>query len=134
MSLVLFDRSKQPLVPTALGEIFISKSRQILREIEQLKELVNGERNHMEGVYRIGVIPTLAPYLLPLFVKNFMQDFPETRLEIQELQSENIIKGLNHNTIDIGILATPLNEPDIREIPVFYEPFLVFADNENDML
>ncbi len=134
MSLVLFDRSTQPLRPTALGEVFIAKARQILREIEQLKELVNEERNQMDGVYRVGVIPTLAPYLLPLFVKDFMQQFPNTKLEIQELQSAVIMKGLKQDTLDIGILATPLNEPDIREIPAFYEPFLVFADTENDIL
>lgn len=134
MSLVLFDRSSQPLKPTAMGEIFIAKARQILRDLQQLKALVNEELNQIEGIYRVGIIPTLAPYLLPLFVKDFMDKYPDTKLKIQELQSESIIHGLEHDLLDIGILATPLNEPNIREIPIFYEPFLVYADQQNDIL
>lgn len=134
MSMLLFDRSLQPLKPTPLGEIFIARARQILRDIEQLKSFVNDERNQLEGTFRLGVIPTLSPYLLPLFIGPFLQEHPNTRFEIQELQSKDIITGLEHDMLDIGILVTPLEEVNLREIPVFYEPFLLFSNENNSIL
>lgn len=134
MSLTLFDRSSQPLIPTPMGELFIAKARQILRDVQQLKDLVNNERQQMEGVFRLGVIPTVTPYVLPLFIADFMDKHPTTKLEVQELQSAEIIRRLNTDQLDVGLLATPLNEPGIREVPVFYEPFLVFADEQNALL
>ena len=131
---VLFDRSTQPLETTPMGEIFVMKAKRILKEIGELKEIVNDDRNSMEGEFRMGIIPTLAPYLLPLFVADFIQKHPNTKLIVEELQSENIIELINRKQLDLGILATPLNEPDIREIPLFYEPFLVYTDEENELL
>lgn len=134
INLVIFDRSKQPLEPTPMGEIFVNKARQILRDIEQLKQIVNDEKNMTSGKFRIGVIPSLAPYLLPLFLSDFSSENPNTQLEIKEWQSESIIKGLENNTLDIGILATPLFEPNIREVPVFYEPFMLYAHPGHPLL
>lgn len=134
IGIALFDRSTKPLKPTSLGILFIVKARQILREIQQLKEMVNDQLSQVEGTYKVGIIPTLAPYLLPKFLGNFAQAFPNTRLEISEMQSEQIIKGLKQDLIDIGLLATPLEEQDIREIPLFYEPFLIYSDMDNPIL
>lgn len=130
----LFDRSSKPLKPTTIGALFITKARQILREIKQLKELVNDQLSQMEGTFKVGIIPTLAPYLLPKFLAKFADAFPNTRLEILEMQSENIIQSLKHDLIDIGLLATPLQEADIREIPLFYEPFLVYSNTKHPIL
>ncbi|MEM1323636.1 MAG: LysR substrate-binding domain-containing protein, partial [Bacteroidota bacterium] len=129
VSSTLFDRSTQPLKPTPLGEKFIAKARKILREVEELKAMVNDELNVMEGTFKMGVIPTLAPYLLPLFIKEFLSKFPETKLEVQELQSDIIIERLAKEQLDIGLLATPINEKQLIETPIFYEPFLVYTDD-----
>ncbi|MEM1000180.1 MAG: LysR substrate-binding domain-containing protein [Bacteroidota bacterium] len=134
MSTILFDRSQQPLVPTPIGSEFIKKARRILREIEELKELVNDERDRIDGEFRLGIIPTLAPNLLPLFVGDFLEKHPDTRLVIEELQSERIMEKLEQKQLDLGLLATPLNEPNIREIPLFYEPFLIFANTDQPIL
>ena len=134
IGVALFDRSSKPLQPTTLGALLLVKARQILREIQQLKELVNEKLSQTEGTFKVGVIPTLAPYLLPKFLGKFSADLPNTRLEILEMQSEHIIKDLKHDLIDIGILATPLGEPDIREIPLFYEPFLIYSNTKNPIL
>ena len=131
INLVIFDRSSQPLKPTPMGELFIAKARQILRDIEQLKHLVNSNRNEVSGTFRLGIIPSLSQYLLPLFMPEFSQAFPETVLEVKEWQSDAIIEGIQKDLLDIGILATPLEEPSLREVPIFYEPFLIFA-NEHD--
>lgn len=134
IGLQIFDRSTQPLTVTPMGQKIIFKARQVLREIEQLKEMVNTEKNRMQGTFRLGIIPSLSPYLLPPFLKEFTQRFPQARLQINEFQTEGIIEGLEANTLDIGILVTPINEPQIREIPLFYEPFLLYAHTEHPLL
>jgi LysR family hydrogen peroxide-inducible transcriptional activator len=131
---ILFDRSSKPLKPTPLGVLFIVKARQILREINQLKAMVNDDLRQMEGTFKLGIIPTLAPYLLPLFLREFADRFPNTRLEVSEMQSDEIIKNLEHDLIHIGILATPLEETNIREIPLYYEPFLIYSNEGNPVL
>lgn len=122
----IFDRNKKPLQPTEIGKEVISRARQILRESRQLKEFVNHERETMEGEFTIGIIPTLAPYLLPNFLPLFMKENPKVHLKIQELQTAQIISQLENGLIDIGLLVTPLKENSIKEIPVFYEPFLLY--------
>ena len=131
---LLFDRSKKPLQPTKIGKLFIEKAREILMEVTQLKAIVSDERYSIEGTFTIGIIPTLAPYLLPLFLPKFIKENPKTKLIIQELESLEMIKRMKAETIDIGIIVTPLLEKSIREIPLFYEPFLVYLPSQHVLL
>ncbi len=119
---LIFDRKKHPLTPTVLGEKILLKARQILREAEGLESLVSSDKTLMEGRFNIGVIPTVAPYLMPHFLKDFTDKNPDTHLVIHEMQTSAIIDGLKKNTIDVGILVTPLEEKMIREIPLYQEP------------
>ncbi|MDA0193922.1 MAG: LysR substrate-binding domain-containing protein [Bacteroidetes bacterium] len=130
----IFDRNKKPLQPTEIGKEVILRARQILREARQLKEFVNHEKESVEGEFTIGIIPTLAPYLLPNFLPIFIKDNPKVHLKIQELQTRQIISHLENGIIDIGLLVTPLNESSIREIPVFYEPFLLYLPENHRFL
>ncbi|SDK00356.1 LysR family transcriptional regulator, hydrogen peroxide-inducible genes activator [Catalinimonas alkaloidigena] len=134
IGLSLFDRSSQPLVPTPMGEKFIAKARQVLREAEGLKAMVNQEKNLMEGTFRLGVIPTLAPYLLPRFLHEFSENYPAIRLEIKEMQSEDLLRAIEEDVIDVGLLVTPTFQKHIREIPLFYEPFLIYAHKDSPIL
>lgn len=127
----IFNRAKSPLTPTTMGELIIEKSRNILLEMNQLKQLVNEERDHLNGTYRIGIIPTIAPYLIPKFLGGFMKNNPETILDIEEMQSETIIDGLINNKLDIGILVTPTNDSSLREVPLYNEPFLFYGDKHS---
>ncbi|MCE7993276.1 MAG: LysR family transcriptional regulator [Roseivirga sp.] len=127
----IFDRSKHPIEPTPLGEMVILKARQILREAMQLKELVNEQKDGVTGTFRLGVIPTLAPYLIPRFLKQFSSKYPKTRLVIREMESESIIKGLKNDLIDLGLLVTPLDENSLRELPLFNEPFLIYSSQSH---
>lgn len=127
----LFDRTKHPLEPTTQGEIIISKARNILRETRALKAMVSNERESITGTFKIGIIPTIAPYLLPSFLKDFGQHHPDTHLVIEELKSEEIIARLNNDTLDLAILSTPLEVQNIREIPLYNEPFVVYAHKEH---
>lgn len=122
----IFDRG-QPLKPSPSGEIIISRARQILQEIRNLKEFISNEKDSIAGEFRLGVIPTLAPYLLPRFLNKFLEQHPETSFAVMEMQTEDIIKNLKTGRLDVGILVTPLDNKEIREIPVFYEPILLYT-------
>lgn len=134
ISTVLFDRTSQPLEPTPTGEIFIEHARRILNDVQTLKTLINDDKDNIEGEFKVGVIPTLAPSLLPLFINDFISKHPNTKLIIEELQSEKLIDQLRNKELDIGLLSTPLDEPDIREEVVFYEPFLIYTNEDNELL
>ncbi len=122
----IFDRS-QPLKPTAAGEIVIQRARQILQEVKNLKDFIKAEKDSIEGEFRLGVIPTLAPYLLPRFLNEFLEKHPSVSFTVVEMQTEDIIKQLKSNRLDIAILVTPLDDKEIREMPVFYEPILLYT-------
>ncbi|MCG1036851.1 hydrogen peroxide-inducible genes activator [Polaribacter sargassicola] len=123
----IFDKSKTPFKPTNLGQVFITKSKMILREVNELKNMVNTELHSMEGSFKIGIIPTVSPYLIPLISGSFSEKYPETTLIIEEMQTENIVAALKKKEIDIGILVTPLNESFIREIKLYNEPFVFYG-------
>jgi LysR family transcriptional regulator, hydrogen peroxide-inducible genes activator len=122
----IFDKA-QPLKPTASGEIIISRARIILQEIKNLKEFIRDEKDSIEGEFRLGVIPTLAPYLLPKFLNEFLEKHPGTSFTVMELQTEEIVRLLKTNRLDVAILVTPLDDREIREIPIFYEPILLYT-------
>jgi len=133
IGITLFDRSKKPLVPTVVGEPIIAKIRTILLEINQLKSYVYNEKESIEGTYRVGIIPTVSPYLLPLFLHDFITTYPEVNLQIREMQTTQIIDALKQGVLDIGILSTPLLDQYIREVPIYNEPFLVYLDSSNPL-
>src|SRR5690606_31022395 len=122
----IFDKG-QPLKPTPAGEIIIARSRQIIQDIRGLKEFVKTEKDSIEGEFRLGVIPTLAPYLLPRFLNEFLENHPGTSLTVMELQTEELVRMLKTNRLDIAILVTPLENKEIREVPTFYEPILLYT-------
>jgi len=129
----IFDRKKTPLEPTELGETIVLKARSILREVHQLKELVNDEKDNLSGTFKIGIIPTVAPYLIPLFAMNFAKKYPATKLVFNELKSEDMVDALNSDQIDLGILVTPLEEQNLREVSLYHEPFTVFTSKDHPL-
>jgi LysR family hydrogen peroxide-inducible transcriptional activator len=129
----IFDRQHFPIHPTKIGEQIILQARQILRAVTQLKEIVANNRRNVQGSYRLGVIPTLAPYLLPLFLKDFLAQNPAVQLSIEELQTHEIAHRLKNDLLDVGILATPLSDRELREIPLFHEPLLLYISPEHSL-
>lgn len=122
----IFDRSKKPLIPTPLGEKLVAQAYGILREAGRFKEIVKEQEGKLTGELTIGIIPTLSPYLLPLFVPKFEVDYPQIRLVVQELQTSTIIEKLRKDELDLGILVTPLEEKGITETVLFNEPMLAY--------
>lgn len=134
VGVLLFDRSKKPLRPTAEGELIINRARQILRDINELKETGKEGSKSITGEFRLGVIPTVAPYLIPLFLAQFVKENPKTILRIEELESELLIKSLHDDKIDLAIMATPIEEKNLKETTVYYEPFLFYAPENHPLL
>ncbi len=123
----IFDRSKKPLIPTPLGERLVAQAYTILREAERFTEMVKEQEGKLSGELKVGIIPTLAPYLLPLFVPKFEFEFPEIRLLVQELQTNVIVDKLRKDELDLGILVTPLEEKGIQESVIFNEPMVGYV-------
>jgi len=126
LNFIIFDRSKQPIVTTTLGLQFIQQAKVVLREHSRLLDL-SGTGESLSGTFRLGVIPTLSPSVIPLFVQSFSQKYPDVDLKITECQTKDIIKLLYDDDLDGGLLVTPLYDDQIIEKPLFYEPFSVFA-------
>lgn len=134
IGIILFDRKKTPLATTKAGEKVIEKARQILREVSGLKQMIGHEKKDITGRFKIAVIPTVAPFLVPLFVGHFAEKYPDTILEIEELKSEVIIARLKKDSLDLGILVTPIEEDSINEIPLYYEPFVFYGSQNHPLL
>ena len=125
----IFDRSKQPVKPTDIGIKIIAQAKRIIAETRLLKEIINEEKDNVTGDFRIGIIPTLAPYLLPLFLKDFTVKHPTIKLIISELTTQHITAKLKNNELDAGILATPLNDTYISEHKLFNEKYFLYVNN-----
>lgn len=131
LKVTLFDRSKQPVVPTREGAKIIQQARLVIREAMTIKDLAEQSKSLFSGELNIGIIPTLAPYLLPLFIKSFIEEYPLIRLIVSELTTDQIIQNLAHGEIDCGLLATPLNASGLKEDVLFYEKFLLYGNPQN---
>lgn len=129
----IFDRSRQPVVPTEIGEKVIDQARTVLTESKKINELLQAEKGELTGDLRIGVIPTVAPYLLPNVISTFLKKHDKLKLQIWEYTTEQIIQELKLGTLDCGILSTPLHDSAIQEIPLFYETFVAYV-SENSSL
>ena len=127
----IFDRSKQPVVPTEIGQKIIAQAKVVLRETEGILDIVQNESTSVQGELRIGIIPTLAPYLLPLFLDRFLRKYPDIKLQISELTTDVIIERIKHNQLDAGLLAIPVNQADLVEIPLFHEEFVVYSSQKS---
>jgi LysR family transcriptional regulator, hydrogen peroxide-inducible genes activator len=129
----LFDRSKQPVIPTESGREVIAQARKVLAEADVLQNLVDQRHGTHTGELKAGIIPTLAPYLLPLFVQSFTQKYPKVKLTVHEMTTEVIISRLREGRLDVAILVTPLNEKGISEQVLFYEKLIAYVSKKNSL-
>lgn len=131
LGLTLFDRLKKPIIPTERGQKFIEQAKVVIRESQKLESLSKQKHGALSGNFNLAVIPTLAPYLLPLFLEPFSLKYPEVKLGIDELKTETILSKLHSGDIDAALLATPLEDSSLRERVLFYEPFYLFVSPAN---
>lgn len=129
----IFDRTKQPVIPTEIGVSIIAQAQTILRESKMVKQLINDQKDIMTGELSIGIIPTLAPYLLPPLFKRMREKYPQLNLIIKETITEEVISELKKNRLDCGLVVTPLNDPSIKEDVLFYEELFVYVSKKNSL-
>jgi LysR family hydrogen peroxide-inducible transcriptional activator len=127
----IFDRTKQPVIPTEVGASIIAQARVVLREAKMIGHIINEQKDTMTGEIRIGIIPTLAPYLLPPLFKHMREKYPQLDLIIKETITEEVIKELKSNRLDCGLVVTPLKDPSIKEDVLFYEELFVYVSRKN---
>lgn len=131
---IIFDRSKSPILPTLDGEKVIAQAKSILRECKKLYETVEFSKGQITGQLKLGIIPTLSPYLLPLFAESFASKYPQIEIVIDEYKTEEILKLLDEDELDAGILVTPLEGDQVIERVLYYEPFVGFFCPEHKHL
>jgi LysR family transcriptional regulator, hydrogen peroxide-inducible genes activator len=129
----IFDRSHTPVVPTEAGKQILEQARKILLEKSRVTEIISLKKGLLEGELRIGIIPTLAPYILPLFVHQFLRKYPKVKLVVYEKTTDELIEALRDSGLDAGILVTPLSEKGIRTEVLFYEELLVYVSEKNGL-
>lgn len=131
LGILLFDRSKQPIIPTDAGKLIIEQAKRILRETRKIEDILIGYQGEISGDLSIGIIPTVSSFLVPHLLGNFSKAYPEVSLHIKELHTEQIMKLLDDDHLDVGILATPLHNDGLEERPVFYEKFLLYLNPDH---
>ncbi|GAB2962021.1 LysR substrate-binding domain-containing protein [Hymenobacter coalescens] len=127
LGVLLFHRTKGGIEPTAVGAKVVQQAREVLRSVQQLREAVQLEKGELVGELRLGIIPTLAPYLVPLFLLELVERHPQLRVRVEELQTEHIVQRLKANQLDVGLLVTPLEDRALQEVPLLEEPFLAYV-------
>lgn len=132
LGLILFDRSRHPIVPTDLGKPIIDKARVILYHVQDLEHTAKYSVNEVAGEVRMAIIPTLAPYLSHLFLPQMMKKYPLLKIKLFEWNTHQITEGLLNNKLDIGIAATPIQVDQIQEHPIFYERLLAYSELESE--
>ena len=129
----IFDRSKQPVTPTDIGVEIIAQARVLLAESEKIKEIISDRHSEISGELKVGIIPTVAPFILPKILQSFKGRYPQVKLVVYELSTQDIISQLKIGKIDCGILSTPIHDANLTELPVLYEAFIAYISNESKL-
>lgn len=133
LGIKIFDRTKQPVIPTEIGVGIIAQARIILREAKMIQHIIDDQKDTMSGELRIGIIPTLAPYLLPSLYKQIREKYPQLNLVIKETITEEVVNELKNNRLDCGLVVTPLKDSSIKEDVLFYEELFVYVSKRNSL-
>ncbi len=133
LGIQIFDRTKKPIQLTEIGQKIVNQSKNIVNEADRIQDIVDQQKGFIGGEFRLGIIPTVMPTLLPMFLNNFIKKYPKVKLIIEELNTQDIIFKLNNGHLDAAIAATPLEEEKIKEVVLFYEPFVAYIpENHNN--
>ncbi len=126
LGITIFDRKKRPMVVTDGGQKIIDRLKIITNEIGQLEELSKEIKGEIKGVIKVACIPTVAPFLLPLFLVDFAQKYPDLKIEVIEITTDEIAHQLKSRDLDIGIISLPFNDSELAEYALYDEPFVLF--------
>ncbi|WP_310379136.1 LysR substrate-binding domain-containing protein [Flavobacterium sp.] len=126
LKILIFDRTKKPIQLTDIGQKIVNQAKNIVIEANRIKEIVEHQKGFIGGEFRLGIIPTIMPTLLPMFLNNFIKKYPKVKLIIEELNTDEIIIRLKNGKLDAAIASTPLEDHNIKEIVLYFEPFVAY--------
>lgn len=131
LGLKIFDRSKQPVMPTSSGTLVIQQAQQVLMQVGRIKDIVNEEKQSLKGEFKLGILPTIAPYLLPRFLTKMMKKYPLLDIRVTEMKTHEIKTALTRGEIDAGIVANLSDMDNFKKTTLFFEPFHVYLSRES---
>ncbi len=133
LNVLIFDRSKKPIQLTEIGQKIVNQAKNIVNEADRIKDIVEQQKGFVGGEFRLGIIPTIMPTLLPMFLTNFIKKYPKIKLIIEELNTDEIILKLKNGHLDAAIAATPLMEEKLKEIVLYFEPFVAYVPENHSI-
>ncbi|GAB4244380.1 MAG: LysR substrate-binding domain-containing protein [Ekhidna sp.] len=122
----LFNRTTNPIHVTEDGKLFLYKAQEVMTGVRQLQNFSSEIKDDFSGRLTIGIIPTLAPFLVPLFIESIEKDYPNLQLIIKEQITEKVVRNVRNGELDVGIISTPIDIHGIQSIPLFYERFYIY--------
>ena len=123
LKVTVFERSRRSVETTPLGKAIVAQARQVLEQADVLLQLAESHQDPLVGQLRIGAIPTLSPYLMPLVLKPLRKHYPQIKLVLSEELTDTLLTRLGKHEIDAALIATPADDPDFESIALFDEPF-----------
>ena len=127
----IFDRSQQPVCPTPVGIHIIEQAQNILVQANRIKNIIEEEKLSLTGTFKLGILPTVAPYLLPRFFPQLMKKYPDLDIRVVEMKTNDIKKALQTGEIDAGIVASLAGMEELQQTPLFYEQFFAYVSRED---
>ena len=127
----IFDRSQQPVCPTPVGIHIIEQAQNILVQANRIKNIIEVEKHSLTGTFKLGILPTVAPYLLPRFFPQLMKKYPDLDIRVVEMKTNDIKKALQTGEIDAGIVASLAGMEELQQTPLFYEQFFAYVSRED---
>lgn len=134
LGVVLFERSKRSVVPTPAGEAIIAQARKVLEEVSDIESLARAAQDPLAGPLHVGAIHTISPYVMPELMAPVRQEFPQMELVLHEDITDNLIAGLLDYSLDVALLATPVEEPELISHPLYIEPFYFAHPSEHPLM
>jgi LysR family hydrogen peroxide-inducible transcriptional activator len=131
---LIFDRSRNPLELTPYGAQLLPILRDIISENRKIEELNQRAAGIFQEKIRIGVIPTIAVYLIPDLYRKWIEDYPNSKFEISELKTTDLISALENKKVDLGIFAGPYHHDRLSTFPLFNEEILVYTHYNGDVI
>jgi len=123
LGVTLFERTKRSVATTPVGDAIVAQARQVLEQADTLRQLAESYKDPLVGPLRMGAIPTLSPYLMPLILKPLKKQYPQIKLVLTEELTDTLLTRLGNHELDAALLATPVTNPDFESMPLFDEPF-----------
>lgn len=123
----IFERSSQQVVPTDIGKLVVEQAWRVLARAKKIKDIVEEERHSLKGLFRIGILPTIAPYLLPRFFTKLTASYPEVGFRVMEMKTDACKRALNRGEIDAAILVSLDDMENFNQTSLFFEQFIAYV-------